>query len=103
MPEGFDFFWGGGFLFTPTQKRAFELTFEKLVFDNSRILVVKMSGKLHVVWECLLQKIFVLTVKMLKNHIIPSMWGGSWSSSWHLEANITALPRIRVRESLPKS
>ena len=49
MPEGFDFFWGGGFLFTPTQKRAFELTFEKLVFDNSRILVVKMSGKLHVV------------------------------------------------------
>ena len=49
MPEGFDFFLGGGFLFTPTQKRAFELTFEKLVFDNSRILVVKMSGKLHVV------------------------------------------------------
>ena len=37
------------------------------------------------------------------DHIIPSTWGGTRESSLHLEESIKALPRIKVRDSLPNS
>ena len=40
--------------------------------------------------------------KLFGNYSTPSISVGGKSAAWHLEVIISALPRIRVRDSLPK-